>query len=743
MKNIKTATAIFVLVFFAAVSASAALPDGYVELKAIQGDGAGAYIATGYIPKPNIDRIEAKFRIDVRTDANSTLFCSRIVTTTAINAWTVFSNLKTFGMRFDYLNSQDNFKTGFTNRQMVELSVSSNVVTFADGSTLVSGNPYDPDFTEAGSQMFLFGSNQDASTAVSNWSKDILYSFKVYRSGELIHDYVPAKRSSDGKIGLYDVVDDVFFTNANSSGSFTAYYNHPFYLKGNDSSGSANSMAGGTGCVGWTNSVGVTHTAATSYEDYVVDNGYLLRSAVGAANYAFAGDSLTVANGRIGHELEAGYTLTIGDLRVPEGGSCILTKGGSARNLAWGGNYSIAERGSLTFQLFDDKTNSISASVSGSGILRFEVYADNRGSRFLDVLSGDLSAFTGSIEICRPSVLEFASAASIPGNPPAGTTSSVVVTNGATLIVDQDWRSGSNRVWDFGSGATPSIYVAAGKAVTIYGEVRGSVGFKKTGPGTLVLVHPSPSLSGVCVVADGKVVLRGGAVGLKPLFRRLPAGYTEREFVKGPGDSCRIATDYIPQPNRDRIEALVEWPKGSLTKSMAIWCARYHLNDRTWTLFALTNVADEDIRFCFDYGSVTGTRLTPAIVEDVKYSVVVASNVFSFVSSAGSGGQTHSKAADFTPGPVVLFASYISGDPANTPNNLGTHRLYSFKVWRSGELIRDFVPASRDSDSNCGVYDRVAGRFYSSIGAFTAGDACAGYDPAWIEVQSGFAFYVH
>ena len=645
-------------------------------------------------------------------------------------------------MRFDYLNNKGNLKTGFTNRQMVELSVSSNVVTFADGSTLVSGNPYDPDFTEAGSQMFLFGTNQDASTAVSNWSKDILYSFKVYRSGELIHDYVPAKRSSDGKIGLYDVVDDVFFTNASPYGSFTEYYADPFYLKGSDA-GTTSSMSGLGSCAGWTNAVGAARTAAVAYEDYVVDNGFTIRAPGGNYDYTFPGASLTVVKGAVNHGGEAGKKLTIGDLRVPEGGACNLSRSGSSRNLAWGGNYSIAERGSLTFQLFDDKTNSISASVSGSGILRFEVYADNRGSRFLDVLSGDLSAFTGSIEICRPSVLEFASASSIPGNPPAGTTSSVVVTNGATLIVDQDWRSGSNRVWDFGSGATPSIYVAAGKAVTIYGEVRGSVGFKKTGPGTLVLVHPSPSLSGVCVVADGKVVLRGGAVGLKPLFRRLPVGYTEREFVKGPGDSCRIVTDYIPQPNRDRIEALVEWPRGSLTKSMAIWCARYNQNDRTWTLFALTNVADEDIRFRFDYGSVAGTRLTPAIVEDVKYSVVVASNVFSFVSSAGSGGQTHSKAADFTPGPVVLFAAYLSGDPTATPNNFGTHRLYSFKVWRSGELIRDFVPASRDSDSNCGVYDRVAGRFYSSIGAFTAGDACAGYDPAWIEVQPGFAVYVH
>lgn len=740
MKNIKTATAIFMLALFAAVSASAALPDGYVELRAIQGDGTSAYIATGYIPKPNIDRIEAKFRIDVRTGANSTLFCSRIVTTAAINAWTIFSNLTTLGMRFDYLNNKDNFKTGFTNGQMVELSVSSNVVTFADGSTLVSGNPYDPYFTEAGSQMFLFGANQNASTAVSNWSKDILYSFKVYRNDVLIHDYVPAKRSSDGKIGLYDVVDDVFFTNASPYGSFTEYYADPFYLKGSDAGGTS-SMSGLGSCAGWTNAVGAARTAAVAYEDYVVDNGFTIREPAVNYDYTFPGASLTVVKGVVGHGGEAGKKLTIGDLRVPEGGACNLSRSGSSRNLAWGGNYSIAEGGVLSFLLYDNNyTNSVSASVSGSGTLRFEA---NRGTLFSDVLFGDLSSFTGSIEMRGQSILEFASAASIPGNPPAGTTSSVVVTNGATLIVDQDWRSGSNRVWDFGSGATPSIYVAAGKAVTIYGEVRGSVGFKKTGPGTLVLVHPSPSLSGVCVVADGKVVLRGGAVELKRLFRRLPVGYTEREFVKGPGDSCRIVTDYIPQPNRDRIEALVEWPKGSLTRSMAIWCARYNGNDRTWTLFALTNVADEDIRFRFDYGSVAGTRLTPAIVEDVKYSVVVASNVFSFVSSAGSGGQTHSKAADFTPGPVVLFASYISGDPAASPNNFGTHRLYSFKVWRSGELIRDFVPASRDSDSNCGVYDRVAGRFYSSIGAFTAGDACAGYDPAWIEVQPGFAVYVH
>ena len=749
MKTITYATSIFLISFFAAHCASAALPDGYVELRAIQGDVAGAYIATGYIPKPNIDRVEAKFRIDVRTDANSTLFCSRIVTTTAINAWTVFSNLKTFGMRFDYLNNQDNFKTGFTNRQMVELSVSSNVVTFADGSTLVSGNPYDPDFTEAGSQMFLFGSNQDASTAVSNWGKDILYSFKVYRSGELIHDYVPAKRSSDGKIGLYDVVDDVFFTNASPYGSFKAYYNHPFYLKGNDSSGSANSMAGGTGCVGWTNSVGVTHTAATSYEDYVVDNGYILRSAVGAANYAFAGDSLTVANGRIGHELEAGYTLTIGDLRVPEGGSCILTKGGSSRNLAWGGNYSIAERGSLTFQLFDDKTNSISASVSGSGILRFEVYADNRGSRFLDVLSGDLSAFTGSIEICRPSILEFASAASIPGNPPAGTTSSVVVTNGSSLIVDQDWTSSANRVWDFGDGAKPTLYVAEGKTVTIKGDLRGSAGFLKRGLGTLVLSGSVSNFSGTCEVLSGKVVLKGGAADLKHrCFRAknamvLPSGYTMLDYLhlSGGGADSYIDTGFTPTTGTFGflfdyyIDKELVAGVGANTRVMGSGTA---FGKGIMLGIAVTDLSADSGNLAF--GQTNVKVASSASGGQVGYSRMRMSIVRG--EAELSRGWRYSFAGDASTyyGSVYLGTFHTQSPAAGAPL-----RIYRFKVFEGLTLVNDFVPV-RTSGGAVGLYDTYGNLGFRQAAAaqyVSAGPAYSGSDKEWIEVQPGFAVYVH
>lgn len=43
-----------------------------------------------------------------------------------------------------------------------------------------------------------------------------LYSFKAYENGVLIRDMVPCYRRSDTEIGLYDFVNDVFYTNSGS-----------------------------------------------------------------------------------------------------------------------------------------------------------------------------------------------------------------------------------------------------------------------------------------------------------------------------------------------------------------------------------------------------------------------------------------------------------------------------------------------------------------------------------------------
>lgn len=47
-----------------------------------------------------------------------------------------------------------------------------------------------------------------------------IYSFKIYDNDFLVRNFVPCYRISDGVVGLYDVINDVFYTNA-GTGDFT------------------------------------------------------------------------------------------------------------------------------------------------------------------------------------------------------------------------------------------------------------------------------------------------------------------------------------------------------------------------------------------------------------------------------------------------------------------------------------------------------------------------------------------
>ena len=48
-----------------------------------------------------------------------------------------------------------------------------------------------------------------------------LYSFSILENGESIRNFIPAKRNKDNVIGMYDVIEGKFYTNA-GTGTFTA-----------------------------------------------------------------------------------------------------------------------------------------------------------------------------------------------------------------------------------------------------------------------------------------------------------------------------------------------------------------------------------------------------------------------------------------------------------------------------------------------------------------------------------------
>ena len=208
----------------------------------------------------------------------------------------------------------------------------------------------------------------------------------------------------------------------------------------------------------------------------------------------------------------------------------------------------------------------------------------------------------------------------------------------------------------------------------------------------------------------------------------LPSGYMECEYIQGNGSDAKIVTDYTPTPNSDKIEAVISFPSGALSQNQAIWCARgKETTDATWSLYVIDGGSGR--KFRLDYGATRGNYLTPEpSATDVTYTVTADGNVFTW---SGGDGQTHTKVADFTAGgPVMLFASYLVGNDGNigTYGNYGKFKLYSFRVWRSGTLIHNLVPAVRESDSAKGLYDIKADKFYPGSGSFTMGDVLTSDD---------------
>ena len=224
-------------------------------------------------------------------------------------------------------------------------------------------------------------------------------------------------------------------------------------------------------------------------------------------------------------------------------------------------------------------------------------------------------------------------------------------------------------------------------------------------------------------------------------FAALPSGYMEFEYIQGNGSNARIVTDYIPKPNLDKIEAVVEFPSSTLGANQVVWCARYNAQNTTWTLFVR-----DDSQYRFDYGSpsAVSATLSPALVEGVKYTVTAEGNEFR---SSGTNGQTHAtspdKVADFTAGgPLVLFSAYDKGLPSYTPTSWGKFRLYSFKVWYSGKLVHYFVPCIKASNGKATMVDICDDpATLTREGTFTAGPEGHYYDDMLFR-PAGTVYYI-
>ena len=219
-------------------AANAALPSGYTELEYIQGTGdAGAYIcASDIYINPQTDKIETTFEVGSLSSGNGyAIWCAR--TTWQDQTYSLLWSVNSKYNKLFFQAAYDGSEGSYGGRDADPAVKDTTVTVTAEGNSwyvfTTSGvdiprtwpSSINASFTQTGGPLFLFAAANGTTLVDGYYSAHKLYSFKIYtRSGSdytLSHDLVPARRDSDGQVGLYDAAAGKFYANS-GSGSFVA-----------------------------------------------------------------------------------------------------------------------------------------------------------------------------------------------------------------------------------------------------------------------------------------------------------------------------------------------------------------------------------------------------------------------------------------------------------------------------------------------------------------------------------------
>ena len=188
--------------------ATSRLPQGYTEVEYIQNNTQGAYINTGlllYDVTGNSFSISAK----LKSQYESTWAGDGYYLQTIINSEDVSSPYYGFTFRYAYrthvLEGACNPSNSVVFSSIANTDGTSSLTINCNSTTVTSQVPLE-----------LFASYNGNYNTPYRFSNATIYSFQVTKNDTLVRDLVPAKRDSDDKYGLYDIVNDVFYLSPNN-----------------------------------------------------------------------------------------------------------------------------------------------------------------------------------------------------------------------------------------------------------------------------------------------------------------------------------------------------------------------------------------------------------------------------------------------------------------------------------------------------------------------------------------------
>lgn len=174
------------------------LPSGYTEVEYIESTGT-QYIDTGFTLNQDTRMLldfqyTAGYRLaGVETRSNNTAG-ARLSDAFRIGKNTNGNWYTSYGNDYEHSVTHDN------NRHLFDLN--KNVLSI-DGNTIYALES--ATFT-AFDSVYIFNINNNYFSSTSSAAVGKLYMAKLYDDGDLIRDFVPCIRNSDGKGGLYDII---------------------------------------------------------------------------------------------------------------------------------------------------------------------------------------------------------------------------------------------------------------------------------------------------------------------------------------------------------------------------------------------------------------------------------------------------------------------------------------------------------------------------------------------------------
>lgn len=185
------------------------LPDDYILVEYIESTGT-QYINTGVIPNQNTG-------FDIVYLTKNAIGSSRYGSIMGARKNSMVNELQltSYGYSHYYgdlrFGASDN-NAGMTANVKMHSTLKNKVYTNNNGVTYTLAGEF-----ESPVELTIFALNQNGSRI--QYGSLQLYSLKLYSGNDLIRDYVPCYRKIDGVIGLYDLVNATFNTNA-GSGTF-------------------------------------------------------------------------------------------------------------------------------------------------------------------------------------------------------------------------------------------------------------------------------------------------------------------------------------------------------------------------------------------------------------------------------------------------------------------------------------------------------------------------------------------